>query len=32
VLILFHASAAIYHHAVQKDDILRRMLPGARRT
>jgi cytochrome b561 len=28
VLILFHAAAAIYHHVVQKDDILKRMLPG----
>jgi cytochrome b561 len=30
VLILFHASAAIYHHVAQKDDILIRMLPGER--
>jgi cytochrome b561 len=29
-LILFHAAAAIYHHVVQKDDILKRMLPGTR--
>ena len=28
VLVLIHASAAIYHHAVLKDDVLRRMLPG----
>lgn len=28
VLILFHAGAAIWHHVVQKDDILKRMLPG----
>lgn len=27
-LIVVHASAAIYHHAVLKDDVLRRMLPG----
>jgi cytochrome b561 len=30
VLILFHAGAAVYHHVVQKDDILKRMLPGQR--
>lgn len=29
-LILVHAAAAINHHVVQKDDILKRMLPGAR--
>lgn len=28
VLVLLHASAAIYHHTVKKDDVLRRMLPG----
>ncbi len=27
VLVLMHAGAAIYHHTVQKDDVLRRMLP-----
>ena len=27
VLILVHASAALYHHKVQKDDVLTRMLP-----
>lgn len=27
-LIVAHAGAAIYHHVVQKDDVLRRMLPG----
>ena len=27
-LILLHAGAALYHHFVQKDDVLRRMLPG----
>jgi cytochrome b561 len=32
VLILFHVGAAIWHHAVQKDDILQRMLPGTRQT
>lgn len=26
-LILLHAGAAVYHHYVQKDDVLRRMLP-----
>jgi cytochrome b561 len=26
-LIFLHAGAAIYHHVVQKDDVLRRMLP-----
>lgn len=30
VLILVHAGAAIYHHVVQKDDILKRMLPEKR--
>ena len=29
VLILFHAGAAVWHHVVQKDDILKRVLPGA---
>ena len=28
MLILLHASAAIFHHVVQKDDTLIRMLPG----
>jgi cytochrome b561 len=28
VVILVHAGAAFYHHYVQKDDVLRRMLPG----
>jgi cytochrome b561 len=27
-LIIAHASAAIFHHTVQKDNVLRRMLPG----
>ena len=27
VLILLHASAAVYHHKVQKDNVLARMLP-----
>jgi cytochrome b561 len=26
-LIILHASAALWHHVVQKDDVLRRMLP-----
>ena len=30
VLIVFHAGAAVWHHVVQKDDILKRMLPGTR--
>jgi cytochrome b561 len=30
VLILVHAGAALYHHVVQRDDILRRMLPDKR--
>ena len=30
VLILVHAGAAIYHHVVQKDDVLTRMLPDKR--
>jgi len=30
VLILIHGSAAIYHHTVRKDNVLRRMLPGTR--
>lgn len=29
-LIAVHVGAAIYHHSVQKDDVLRRMLPGGR--
>jgi cytochrome b561 len=28
VLILGHAGAALYHHVVQKDDVLTRMLPN----
>ena len=32
VLILIHAGAAIWHHVVQKDDILKRMLPGKPRS
>jgi cytochrome b561 len=27
-LIVAHASAAVVHHVVQKDNVLRRMLPG----
>lgn len=27
-VILIHAGAAVFHHVVQKDDVLRRMLPG----
>jgi cytochrome b561 len=27
-LIIAHASAAFFHHVVQKDDVLKRMLPG----
>ena len=27
-LILVHALAAIYHHKVRRDDVLRAMLPG----
>ena len=27
-LVLVHVGAAVYHHVVQKDDVLRRMLPG----
>lgn len=27
-LILAHAGAAVFHHSVQKDEVLRRMLPG----
>jgi len=30
VLVLVHVCAALYHHAVLKDDVLRRMLPGKR--
>ena len=30
VLILVHAGAAVYHHVVQKDDVLIRMLPRER--
>lgn len=29
ILAAAHAAAAIYHHVVVKDDVLRRMLPGA---
>ncbi len=28
ILIAIHVAAALYHHFVQKDDVLRRMLPG----
>ena len=28
ILIVIHAGAALYHHYVQKDDVLKRMLPG----
>lgn len=28
ILVLLHASAAIYHHAILKDNVLKRMLPG----
>ena len=31
VLVLAHASAALYHHVFQRDDTLRRMLPLRRR-
>lgn len=31
-IVLVHAGAALYHHVVQKDDVLRRMLPGKGRT
>ena len=31
-LIVLHAAAALRHHFLTKDDILRRMLPGAGRT
>lgn len=30
VLILIHVAAALRHHFILKDDVLRRMLPGAR--
>ncbi len=30
VLIAIHAGAALYHHYIQKDNTLRRMLPGSR--
>jgi cytochrome b561 len=30
VLVLVHAAAALRHHFVLKDDVLRRMLPGSR--
>lgn len=30
-VVLVHVGAAVYHHAVQKDDVLRRMLPGRQR-
>ena len=29
-IVAIHAAGAIYHHVVLKDDVLRRMLPGAR--
>ena len=29
-LIAVHAGAALYHHFVQKDDVLKRMLPSRR--
>lgn len=28
MLIVVHAGAAIYHHVIHKDDVLKRMLPG----
>ena len=28
MLIVLHAGAALYHHFVRRDDVLRRMLPG----
>lgn len=31
ILAAIHAAAALYHHFVVKDDVLRRMLPGAAR-
>ena len=30
LLVLVHVSAALYHHAVLKDEVLRRMLPRGR--
>ncbi len=30
VLVLVHVIAALYHHAVLKDEVLTRMLPGKR--
>ena len=30
VLVLGHIGAALYHHFVQKDSVLRRMLPGGK--
>ena len=27
LLVLIHAAAALYHHFIQKDNVLRRMLP-----
>ena len=30
VLVLVHVSAALYHHAVLNDEVLKRMLPGKR--
>lgn len=32
ILVAIHAAAALFHHYVQKDNTLARMLPGARRT
>jgi cytochrome b561 len=29
-LLAVHAAAAVYHHVVRRDDVLRRMLPGVR--
>lgn len=31
ILIVIHIAAALYHHHVQKDDVLKRMLPGKNR-
>ncbi len=30
VMVLLHVAAALYHHRVRRDDVLRRMLPGQR--
>jgi cytochrome b561 len=30
VLVLVHVTAAVYHHAVLKDEVLTRMPPGKR--